>query len=117
MSCAAAAWVNARCRMMRPILITSPALIRCSSASARPRSANTLPELGSRSRSFLFSIFHLTAQLFETLPDKFHIGLWCRDPGFGLLLKGMDYIDLVPDGDRIHCAVSSPFVIGCKFQH
>src|SRR5712692_3246953 len=100
-SCAAAAWVNFRCRMIRWILTTSPALIRCSPASARPRSANTLPELGSCSRAFLFSILHLTAQLFEPLPDQFHLEPRCRDPGLGFLLKGMDYVDRVPDGDSI----------------
>ena len=34
-------------RMVRSIRTTSPALIRCSLASAKPRSANTLPVLGS----------------------------------------------------------------------
>src|SRR6266700_7526583 len=100
MSCAAAAWVSFRWRMVRSIRTTSPALIRCSLASAKPRSANTLPVLGSCSRAFLFGILYLTAQQFETLPDQVHLGLWRGDPRFGLLLKGMYHIDRVPDGDR-----------------
>src|ERR1035438_9097553 len=70
MSCAAAAWVSFRWRMVRAIRTTSPALMRCSPASARPRSANTLPVLGSCSRASLFGILHLTSQLFEPLPDE-----------------------------------------------
>src|ERR1035437_10072426 len=117
MSCAAADWVNSRCRRIRPILTTSPALIRRSSASAKPRSANTLPELGSCSRAFLFSILHLTPQLFETLPDQFYLGLRCRDPGLGLLLEGMDHVDRVPDGDRTDSAVGSARILGRNFHH
>src|ERR1035437_3454192 len=117
MSCAAADWVNSRCRRIRPILTTSPALIRRSSASAKPRSANTLPELGSCSRAFLFSILHLTPQLFKTLPDQIHLGLRCRDPGLGLLLEGMDHVNRVPDGDRIDSAVGSARIMGRNFHH
>src|ERR1017187_340377 len=72
MSRAAAACVSFRCRMVRSIRTTSPALIRCSPASARPRSANTLPVLGSCLRASLFGILHLSSQLFEPLPDQFH---------------------------------------------
>src|SRR5207248_2477158 len=79
MSCAAADWVKSRSRMMRSIFTTSPALIKCSPAPARPRSANTLPELGSSLRAFLFGILYLTAQLFEPLPDYFYLGFRCRD--------------------------------------
>ncbi len=55
MSCAAAAWVSFRWRIVPSIRTTSPALIRCWPASARPRSANTLPVLGSRLRASLFT--------------------------------------------------------------
>ena len=58
---------------------------RCSSAPGRPRSANTLPVLGSRSRAALFGILHLTSQLSEPLPNKVHFRLRRRDPGLGLL--------------------------------
>src|SRR6266571_4304390 len=97
MSCAAAACVSFRWRMVRSIRTTSPALIKCSLASAKPRSANTLPVLGSSSRAFLFGILHLAAQLFETLPDHVHLGFRRGDPRFGLLLKGVYHIDRVPD--------------------
>src|ERR1035441_10779091 len=93
MSCAAAAWVSFRSRIVRSIRTTSPALIRCSPASARPRSANTLPELGSRSRVSLFGILHLASQLFEPLPDQVHLRFRRRDPVFGLLLEGVDHVD------------------------
>src|ERR1035437_3576483 len=73
MSLAAAAWVSFRCRMVRSIRTTSPALIRCSPASVMPRLANTLPVLGSCLRASLFGILHLTPQLFEPLPDPFHL--------------------------------------------
>src|ERR1035441_7826616 len=89
MRCAAAAWVSFRWRMVRSIRTTSPALIRYSPASARPRSANTLPVLGSCLRASLFGILHPTSQLFEPLPDQFHLRLRCRDPGLGLLLEGI----------------------------
>src|ERR1039457_288649 len=101
MSCAAAAWVSFRCRMVRSIRTTSPALIRCSPASARPRSANTLPVLGSCLRASLFGILHLTSQLFEPLPDQLHLRLQCRDPGLGLLLEGVEHVNRFSNRDRI----------------
>src|SRR5579863_4186848 len=100
MSSAAAACVSFRSRMIRSIRTTNPALTRCSPASAKPGSANTLPVLGSCSRFFFFGILHLAAQEFETLPDQVHLGFRRGDPRFGLLLKGMYHIDRVPDGDR-----------------
>src|ERR1019366_8778939 len=111
MSCAAPAWVKCRCRMVRSILTTSPALIRCSPASVRPRSANTLPEPGSISRAFLFGISHLAAQLFEPLPDQVHFRLRRRDPNFRLLLEGVDHVDQVPNGDGVDGAPGSTFII------
>jgi len=101
MSSAAAACVSFRSRMVRSIRTTNPAFIRCSLASGRPRSANTLPVLGSRSRAFLFGIRHLTAQLLETLPDQVYLGFRRGDPRFGFLPKGMYHIGRIPDGDRI----------------
>ena len=59
----------------------APALIRCSPAPG-PRSANTLPVLGSCLRASLFGILHLTSQAFEPLPDEFHLRLRCRGGGF-----------------------------------
>src|ERR1039457_4611679 len=116
-SCAAAAWVSFRWRMVRSIRTTNPALIRCSPASARPRSANTLPVLGSCSRTFLFGIIHLTSQLFEPLPDQFHLRLRCRDPGLGLLLEGVDHVNRFSNRDRIDRAVGSATVIRRNLHH
>src|SRR5260221_11609932 len=107
MSCAAAAWVSFRWRMVRSIRTTSPALIRCSPASARPRSANTLPELRSRSRVSLFGILHLASQLFEPLPDQFQIRFRRRDTGFGLLLEGVEHVDRFSNRDGIDRAIGS----------
>src|ERR1035437_5058323 len=117
MSCAAAAWVKFRWRMVRSIRTTSPALIRCSPASARPRSANTLPVLGSCLRASLFGILHLTSQLLEPLPDQFHLRLRRRDPGLGLLLKGVDHVNRFSDRDRIDRALGSAGVIGRNLHH
>src|ERR1700688_51848 len=97
--------------MVWSIRTTSPALIRCSPASAKPRSANTLPVLGSCSRTFLFGILHLTPQLFEPLPDQFHLRLRCRDPGLGLLLEGVDHVNRFSNRDRIDRAVGSASVM------
>ncbi len=79
--------------MARSILTTSPALIRCSPASAKPRSANTLPEPGSISRVFLFSIPHLAVQLFEPLPDQ------------------------VPNGDGVDRMPGSAFIVRNNFHY
>src|SRR6266478_5761332 len=117
MSCAAAAWVSFRWRRIRSIRTTSPALIRCSPASARPRSANTLPVLGSRSRASLFGILHLTSQLFEPLPDKVHLRLRRRDPGLGLLLEGVDHVNRFSDRDGIDRTVGSARVVGRNLRH
>src|ERR1035438_9968091 len=117
MSCAAAAWVSFRSRIVRSIRTTSPALIRCSPASAKPRSANTLPELGSRSRVSLFGILHLTSQLFESLPDQLHLRLRCRDPRLGLFLEGVDHVNRFTNRDRIDCAVGSASVIRRNLHH
>src|ERR1039458_3821359 len=117
MSCAAAAWVSFRWRMVRSIRTTSPALIRCSPASARPRSANTLPVLASCSRAFLFGILHLTSQLFEPLPDEFHLRPRRRDPGLGLLLEGVDHVNRFSDRNRIDRAVGSANVMGRQTAH
>src|ERR1017187_5767361 len=117
MSCAAAAWVSFRWRMVRSIRTTSPALIRCSPASARPRSANTLPVLGSCLRASLFGILHLTSQLFEPLPDQFHLRRRCCDPGLGLLLEGVDHLNRFSNRDRIDRAVGSATVMGCNLHH
>src|SRR5205085_8842249 len=68
-------------------------------------------------RAFLFGILYLTAQLFEPLPDYFYLGFRCRDTSLGLLLKCMDYVDRIPNGDRIDGAVSSTFIIGRNFHH
>src|ERR1035438_4266421 len=105
MSFAAAAWVSFRWRRVRSIRTTRPALIICSPASARPRSAKTLPVLGSRLRASLFGIPHLISQLFEPLPDQFHLRLRCRDPGLGLLLEGVDHVYRLSNRDRIDRAV------------
>src|SRR5664279_4915356 len=105
MSCAAAAWVNFRWRMVRSIRTTSPALIRCSPASARPRSANTLPVLGSCLRASLFGILHLTFQLFEPPPDNVHLRFRRRDPGFGLLLEGVDHVNRFSNRDGIELSL------------
>src|ERR1035437_3712535 len=117
MSCAAAAWVSFRCRMVRSIRTTSPALIRCSPASARPRSANTLPVPGSLLMASFFGILHLTSQLFEPLPDQLHLRLRCRDPRLGLLLEGVDHVNRFSNRDRIDCAVGSASVIRCNLHH
>src|ERR1035441_6978295 len=120
MSCAAAAWVSFRCLMVRSIRTTSPALIRCSPASARPRSANTLPVLGSCIRFSLFGlfgIFHPTSQLFEPPPDQFRLRLRCRDPGLGLLLEGVDHVNRFCNRDRIDRAVGSARVIRHNLHH
>src|SRR6266436_1634698 len=117
MSWAAATWVNFRCRRIRSIRTTSPALIRCSPASARPRSANTLPVLGSCLRAALFGILHLTSQLFEPLPDQFHLRLRCRDPGLGLLLERVDHVNRFSNRDRINRAVGSADVIRRNLHH
>src|SRR4051812_45987472 len=117
MSSAAAACVSFRSRMIRSIRTTSPALIRCSLASGKPRSAKTLPVLGSCSRVFLFGILHLTAQLLETLPDEIHLGFRRGDPRFGLLLKGMDYIDRVPDRNRIDRAEGCACIMDRDLHH
>src|SRR5450759_1990000 len=117
MSCAAAAWVSFRWRMVRSIRTTNPALIRCSPASARPRSANTLPVLGSCLRASLFGILHLASQLFERLPDQFHLRLRCRDPGLGLLLEGVDRVNRFSNRDRIDRAVGSARVIHRNLHH
>src|SRR5664279_3541899 len=112
MSCAAAAWVNLRWRMVRSIRITSPALIRCSPASATPRSANTLPVLGSCLRATLFGILHLTSQLFEPLPDKVHLRFRRRDSGFGLLPEGVDHVNRFSNRDGIDRAIGSAGIVG-----
>src|ERR1017187_7855461 len=117
MSSAAAACVSFRSRMIRSTRTTNPALTRCSPASAKPRSANTLPVLGSCSRAFLLGILHLTAQLFETLPDQIYLGFRRADPRFGLLLKGMYHIDRVPDGDRIDRAEGSACIMDRDLHH
>src|SRR5271157_2579249 len=117
MRCAAAAWVSFRWRMVRSIRTTKPALIRCSSAPGRPRSANTLPELGSRSRATLFGILHLSSQLFEPLSDQVHLRFWRSDPGLGLLLEGVDHVNRFSDRDRIDRAVGSARVIGRNLHH
>src|SRR5271157_5635 len=116
MSCAAAAWVSFRSRMVRSIRTTSSALIRCSPASARPRSANTLPVLGSCLRASLFGILDLASQLFEPLPDQFHLRLRRRDPGLGLLLEGVDHVNRFSNRDRIDRAVGSAGVIRCNLH-
>src|SRR5437899_2892351 len=103
--------------MVRSIRTTSPALIRCSPASARPRSANTLPVLGSCLRVSLFGILHLTSQLFEPLPDQFHLRLRCRDPGLGLLLESVDHVNRFSNRDRIDRAVGSTSVIRRNLHH
>src|ERR1022692_3150465 len=103
---AAPAWVSFRCRMVRSIRTTSPALIRCSPASATPRSANTLPVLGSCWRASLFGILHLTSQLFEPLPDQVHVRLRRRDPYLGLLLEGVDHVNRFSNRDLIDRAVA-----------
>src|ERR1035438_6758122 len=117
MSWAAAVWVKCRCRIVRLILTTRPALIRCSPASARPRSANTLPEPGSISGVFLLGIPHLAPQMFEALPDQFHIGPGRSDPPFRFLLKGMDHVDRVPNGDCVYRTPVSALIMGCNFHH
>src|ERR1035441_7690808 len=117
MSCAAAAWVSFRWRMVRSIRTTSPALIRCLPASARPRSANTLPVLGSCLRASLLGILHLASQLFEPLPDQFHLRLRCRYPGLGLFLEGVNHLNRFPDRDRIDRAVGSASVMGRNLHH
>src|ERR1039457_2659609 len=114
---AAPAWVSFRCRMVRSIRTTSPALIRCSPASATPRSANTLPVLGSCWRASLFGILHLTSQLFEPLPDQVHVRLRRRDPNLGLLLEGVDHVNRFSNRDRIDRAVGSARVIGRDLHH
>src|SRR5260370_24360822 len=102
--------------MVRSIRTTSPALMRCSPASARPRSANTLPVLGSRLSASLFGTLHLISQLFEPLPDQFHLRLRCRDPGLGLLLEGVDHINRFSNRDRIDRAIGSASV-SCRNLH
>src|ERR1017187_10397328 len=114
---AAAAWVSFRSRMVRWIRTTSPALIRCSPASAKPRSANTLPVPGSLLRASFFGILHLTSQLFEPLPDQLHLRLRCRDPRLGLLLEGVDHVNRFSNRDRIDCAVGSASVIRRNLHH
>src|ERR1019366_316950 len=93
--------------MVRSMRTTSPALIRCTPASGRPRSANTLPVLGSCSRASLFGILHLTSQLFEPLTDEFHLRFRRRDPSLGLLLEGVYHVNRFSDRDRIDRAVGS----------
>src|ERR1035438_7924838 len=117
MSCAAAAWVSRRWRMVRWIRTTSPALIRCSAASAKPRSAKTLPVLGSCLRASLFGILHLTSQEFEPPPDQFHLRLRRRDPGLGLLLEGVDHVNRFSHRDRIDRAVGSASLMGRNLHH
>src|SRR5580658_2997182 len=117
MSCAAAAWVSFRWRMVRSIRTTSPTLIRCSPASARPRSANTLPELRSCSSASLFGILYLASQLFKPPPDKVHLRLRRHDPGLGLLLEGVDHINRFSDRDRIDRAVSAAGVMVRNLHH
>src|SRR5258708_28916123 len=114
---AAAAWVSFRWRMVRSIRTTSPALIKCSLASARPRSANRLPVLGSCSRASVFGILHLSSQLFEPLLDKLHLRLRRRDPDLGLLLEGVDHVNRFSDRDRIDRAVRSASVMGRNLHH
>src|SRR5260370_16347301 len=116
-SCAAATWGSFRWRMVRSIRTTSPALIKCSLAPARPRSANTLPVLGSCSRASLFGILHLSSQLSEPLPDELHLRLRRRDPGLGLLLEGVDRVNRFSDRDRIDRAVRSASVMGRNLHH
>src|SRR5271165_4467042 len=103
--------------MIRPILTTSPALIRCSPASAKPRSANTLPVLGSCLSAALFGILHLTPQLFEPLPDEVHLRLRRRDSCLGLFLEGVDYVNRFSDRDRIDRTVGSARVIRGNLHH
>src|SRR5580704_6502359 len=117
MSCAAAAWVSFRWRMVRSIRTTSPALIRCSPASATPMSANTLPVLRSCSRASLFGILYLTSQLFEPLSDDVYLQLRRRDPGLGLLLEGMDHINRFADRDRVDRTIGSAGVIRHNLHH
>src|ERR1019366_9840694 len=117
MSCAAAAWVSFRWRMVRPIRTTNPALIRCSPASGRPRSANTLPVLGCRSRASLFGILHLASQLLEPLPYEFHLRFRRRDPGLGFLLESVDHVNRFSDRDCVDRAVGSTRVIGHNLHH
>src|SRR5882724_8781066 len=117
MSSAAAAWVSFRWRMVRSIRITSPALIRCSPASGRPRSANTLPVLGSCSRDSFFGILHLSSQLFEPLPDQVHLWLRRRDPGLRLLLEGVDHVNRFSDRDGIDRAVRPAGVTSGNLHH
>src|ERR1041385_8450417 len=114
MSSAAAAWVSFRRRMVRSIRTTSPALIRCSPALGKPRSANTLPEPGSSLRVSLFGILHLASQLFEPLPDQFHLRFRRRDPGFGLFLNGVEHVNRLSNRDR---SIGSTGIIGGDLHH
>src|ERR1051326_7946713 len=117
MSCAAAAWVSFRWRMVRSIRTTSPALIRCSPALAKPRSANTLPGPGTSLRVSLFGILHLASQLFESLPVQFHLRFRRRDPGFGLLLKGVEHVNRSSNRDGIDRTIGSTGIVGGDLHH
>src|ERR1035437_1331035 len=103
--------------MVRSIRTTRPALIRCSPASGSPRSANTLPVLGSRSRASLFGILHLASQLLEPLPDEFHLRFRRRDPGLGFLLEGVDHVNRFSDRDCVDRAVGSTRFIDRDLHH
>src|SRR5947209_14501606 len=103
--------------MVRSILTTKPAFIRCSPASAMPRSANTLPVLGSRSSDSLFGILHLISQLFDPLADQVDLGLRRGNPRLRLLLKRVNHVNRFSDGDRIDGAVGSPSVIHRNLHH
>ena len=67
--------------------------------------------LGSCSRAFLFKILHLTAQLFETLPNERPFGFRSRNSSLGLLLKRVDYVNRVADGDRVDGAIGSTLIV------
>src|ERR1019366_5304254 len=103
--------------MVRSIRTTNPALIRCSPASGMPRSANTLPVLGSRSRVSLFGILHLAFQVLKPLPDELHLRFRRRDPGLGFLLEGVDDKNRFSDRDCVDRAVGSTRVIRSNLHH
>src|ERR1019366_8957098 len=103
--------------MVRSIRTTNPALIRCSPASGRPRSANTLPVLGSRSRVSLFGILYLVSQLSEPLADQFHLRFRRRNSSLGFFLERVDHVNRFTNRDGIDRAAGSAGMVGGNLHH
>src|ERR1035438_7633300 len=91
-----------------------------SSASRRPRSANTLPDPGitkSLFRPFAISRLVILARRFQPAGNQFHIGLGRLDSPRRFLLEGMKNIDGLAEFHGVHRTIGGPAVVLGDFKY